>query len=210
MTFKVLTGSEGLHLNPIKPVILCVIGEKANIKLFENLLIPKGYLVVNAASGKVALLEIRSHAIDLVLLDIIKLGMDNFEVRPLESRGRGTPGPGPQGFARQEQRGLFHTKKVCIRDSAGTTKYLLGISEDITERKQSEKILQETLESLKKAFGTIVQVMSSAVEAKNTYTAGHQLRVTDLACAIGTEMGLVKDKIEGILVAACTDCLPTS
>ncbi len=33
---------------------------------------------------------------------------------------------------------LLHTRKVCIRGPDGTTKYLLGISEDITERKLAE------------------------------------------------------------------------
>jgi PAS domain S-box-containing protein len=32
---------------------------------------------------------------------------------------------------------LLHTRKVCIRGSDGTTKYLLGISDDITERKRA-------------------------------------------------------------------------
>jgi PAS domain S-box-containing protein len=75
------------------------------------------------------------------------------------------------------------------------------IAHDITDRKQAEEERQQTLERLKKAFGTIVQVMSSAVEAKDPYTAGHQLRVADLACAIATEMGLVQDMIEGIRMA---------
>ena len=33
---------------------------------------------------------------------------------------------------------LLHTRKVCFRGADGTAKYLLGISEDITERKQAE------------------------------------------------------------------------
>ncbi len=33
---------------------------------------------------------------------------------------------------------LLHTRKICIRGNDGETKYLLGISEDITERKQAE------------------------------------------------------------------------
>jgi PAS domain S-box-containing protein/putative nucleotidyltransferase with HDIG domain len=77
----------------------------------------------------------------------------------------------------------------------------LNVVTDITDRKQAEEERQQTLERLKKAFGTIVQVMSSAVEAKDPYTAGHQLRVADLACAIATEMGLVQDMIEGIRMA---------
>jgi PAS domain S-box-containing protein len=34
---------------------------------------------------------------------------------------------------------LLHTKKVCIKNSDGTAKYLLGISEDITEHKKMER-----------------------------------------------------------------------
>lgn len=42
---------------------------------------------------------------------------------------------------------LLHTRKVCINE--GSTKYLLGISEDITERKQVEKALIESEDRLK-------------------------------------------------------------
>jgi len=52
--------------------------------------------------------------------------------------------------ARKGQR-LLHTRKVCIRGADGVTKYLLGISEDITERKEAEaKLLayQEQLRAL--------------------------------------------------------------
>jgi PAS domain S-box-containing protein len=41
---------------------------------------------------------------------------------------------------------ILHTKKLAIRDEQGQPKYLLGISEDITERKQSEQKLAELLE----------------------------------------------------------------
>jgi len=37
---------------------------------------------------------------------------------------------------------VLHTRKVCIRGADGTTKYLLGVSEDITERKRAEEALK--------------------------------------------------------------------
>ena len=61
--------------------------------------------------------------------------------------------------------------------------------------------LQQTLNSLEKAVGTTIQVLVSAVELRDPYTAGHQSRVADLAHAIATEMGLAPDKIEGIRMA---------
>jgi PAS domain S-box-containing protein len=88
-----------------------------------------------------------------------------------------------------------------IRDKNGKPLSILGEAREITERKEAEENLLLTVESLKKAFVTIIQVMVSAVEMRDPYTAGHQLRVANLACAIATEMGLLQDKIEGILMA---------
>ncbi|MCK9195567.1 MAG: PAS domain S-box protein [Syntrophales bacterium] len=96
---------------------------------------------------------------------------------------------------------ILHTKKVPILDARGKPEYLLGISEDITERIKVEEDLKETLESLRKAFGATVQVLVSAVETRDPYTSGHQTRSADLARAIATEMGLSQEGIVGIRMA---------
>ncbi len=77
----------------------------------------------------------------------------------------------------------------------------LSFLKDITDKKISEMEVQKTLDSLKKAFSTIVQVMVSAVEARDPYTAGHQKRTADLARAIAVEMGLPHEKVDGIRMA---------
>ncbi len=46
--------------------------------------------------------------------------------------------------ARKGQR-LLHTRKVCIKGPDGVTKFLLGISEDITERKLAEEQIKASL-----------------------------------------------------------------
>ena len=76
-----------------------------------------------------------------------------------------------------------------------------GIARDITERKQAEQKLQDTLESLRKSVSATVQVMVSAVEIRDPYTAGHQNRAADLARAIATELGLPQSRIDGIRMA---------
>ncbi len=72
---------------------------------------------------------------------------------------------------------------------------------DITDRKQAEEKLKDTLESLRKAVNTTIQVMVAAVETRDPYTAGHQIRSANLARAIATEMGLPQEKIDAIRMA---------
>jgi HD-GYP domain-containing protein (c-di-GMP phosphodiesterase class II) len=88
-----------------------------------------------------------------------------------------------------------------IRDKDQRPVGILGVTRDITERKKAEAKLQHTLDSLRKAVGATIQVMVSAVERRDPYTAGHQIRSADLARAIATEMGLSPEKIEGIRMA---------
>ena len=87
------------------------------------------------------------------------------------------------------------------RGHDGSVTHYQGIVIDITERKKTEEALRRTLENLRKAFGTTIQVMVASVEARDPYTAGHQLRVANLARAIATEMGLPLETIEGIRMA---------
>jgi PAS domain S-box-containing protein len=78
---------------------------------------------------------------------------------------------------------------------------LIFILQDITDNKLMEAELRSTLESLRKAVGTTIQVLVSASESRDPYTAGHQKKSADVAIAIAMEMGLAQDKIEGIRMA---------
>ncbi|MGA2781303.1 MAG: PAS domain S-box protein [Smithella sp.] len=82
-----------------------------------------------------------------------------------------------------------------------TSNRILVIYYDVTERQQRDEDLKRTVDSLRKAFGTVIQVMVSAVEMRDPYTAGHQIRSADLARAIATEMGLPQEEIDGIRIA---------
>ena len=63
-----------------KPIILCVDDEPANLKLLENILVPRGYEVVTAASGEAALQKVKTQTIDLILMDLMLPGMDGLQV----------------------------------------------------------------------------------------------------------------------------------
>ena len=62
-----------------------------------------------------------------------------------------------------------------VKDEQGKILYIEGLIEDITIRKHAEEQLHQTLDSLKKAVGTTIQVLVSAVESRDPYTAGHQI-----------------------------------
>jgi putative nucleotidyltransferase with HDIG domain len=69
------------------------------------------------------------------------------------------------------------------------------------KRREEEVKLQQALDSLRKAFGTTIQVMVSAIEMRDPYTAGHQKKSADIAVAIAVEMELAQEKIDGIRMA---------
>lgn len=72
---------------------------------------------------------------------------------------------------------------------------------DISEKKEAENTVRETLAKLRGAMGAVIHVMVSTVEARDPYTAGHQQRVSNLARAIGRKMGLPAEMIDGIRLA---------
>jgi PAS domain S-box-containing protein/putative nucleotidyltransferase with HDIG domain len=76
------------------------------------------------------------------------------------------------------------------------------VSRDITDRVAAEEVLKSTLDKLRRTVDGTVSALAATAERRDPYTAGHQRRVMQLACAIGREMGLSDDQIEGIRVAA--------
>jgi HD-GYP domain-containing protein (c-di-GMP phosphodiesterase class II) len=65
---------------------------------------------------------------------------------------------------------------------------------------QTEKALKASYDKLDKTLDAVIQTISLTVEIRDPYTAGHQHRVSNLACAIAAESGLPQDKINGIRV----------
>lgn len=97
--------------------------------------------------------------------------------------------------------GYITVRFFIVKDSHGRTVKTYGVNQDITDRKYAEKQLRDTLESLRRAVGATIQAMVSTVEVRDPYTAGHQLRVADLARAIATDMGLSNERINCVRMA---------
>jgi PAS domain S-box-containing protein/putative nucleotidyltransferase with HDIG domain len=108
----------------------------------------------------------------------------------------------------QSERILIQTKgnripilKSVTRAPINGGELFIESFQDITERKRVGEDLKESFERLRRSLESTVSVLAWAVEMRDPYTAGHQQRVTDLACAIATEMGLSEEQMHGIRVA---------
>ncbi|MDO9567505.1 MAG: response regulator [Candidatus Desulfaltia sp.] len=72
---------------------------------------------------------------------------------------------------------------------------------DRTYRGNLEHEVEERTAELQEILRGVIYALTMTVEYRDPYTAGHQQRVSDLACAIAKEMGFSKDKIMGIRIA---------
>ncbi|HAV10826.1 MAG TPA: hypothetical protein DCX22_04350 [Dehalococcoidia bacterium] len=85
-----------------------------------------------------------------------------------------------------------------LKDKNGNITAALEVVVPITERKQASEDLKHSCEKLQKTLESAVEAMASIAEIRDPYTAGHQIRVTALACAIAAEMGLSAETIADI------------
>lgn len=79
---------------------------------------------------------------------------------------------------------------------------LFVTSRDITNERNHESALFAAQKRIVKSLNQTVSAIASTVGARDTYTASHQIRVADLAVAIGRKMGFDRQKLEGLRLAA--------
>jgi PAS domain S-box-containing protein/putative nucleotidyltransferase with HDIG domain len=116
---------------------------------------------------------------------------------------KGYPKPYEYRFIKKSGEIIWVLERVTSTEYRGS-QATVGSFMDITERKLAEEELKNGLKQLRKAMEGSVQAMALMVESRDPYTAGHQKRVAQLACAIAKEMGLPEDQIDGIRMAAST------
>jgi putative two-component system response regulator len=62
--------------------------------------------------------------------------------------------------------------------------------------------LRQTVDNFQNVLKSTIQFMISAIEARDPYKNGHQMRSANLACAIAAEMGLDQETTDGIRIAS--------
>ena len=77
---------------------------------------------------------------------------------------------------------------------------IVGLLQDVSERRQAERRIEDYVAKLESALRGTVQVASTMSEMRDPYTAGHERRVGEIAAAIANELGLERQRAEGLKV----------
>lgn len=202
-------------MNTSRPLVLIVDDNVTNIDLLVNTLQAE-YRLGIAKNGPKALEYVGKQKPDLVLLDIMMPEMDGFEVcARLKADPETVAIPiifitavtetinKTKGFelgAVDYITKPFHAAEVKAR-----IRTHLSLEEMRRELKSQnvlleEQVAQKTAE-IRQILNASIRSMALMLEIRDPYTAGHQQRVAQLACAIAEKLGLSSTTIDGIRIA---------
>jgi putative two-component system response regulator len=194
--------------------ILIVEDEPLVCRTLERIVSRVGRQCLNVSSAEEALQILEKETFDLILSDIclpgesgIKLmahlgsrypetavimvsGMDDADIveKALEL--------GAYGYIVKP----FRTNEVIISVSSALRRQRLE-AESRRHRENLEQMVQSRTASLMNALDGVVKVITRTIDARDPYTAGHQLRVADLACAIAEKVGMDGEQVKGLRMA---------
>ncbi len=202
-------------MNDHRSLILIVDDNATNIDLLVNTL-KEEYRLGIAKKGMTALEYAAKYHPHLILLDIMMPEMDGYEVCARLKKNPDTRSI-PVIFitAKSEtadktkafEMGAvdyitkpFHTSEVKARVH---THIALGEmkSQLVSQNAQLEQMVEKKTIELQEMLHGSIYSMALMAEIRDPYTAGHQQRVAQLACAIAAKMGLSANVIEGIRIA---------
>ena len=93
---------------------------------------------------------------------------------------------------------IVHEDAELTFEGGGKPVRMVGTVHDITEVREKQEELRQSYGKLQKAMHGTIHAIGLTVEMRDPYTAGHQRRVSQLACAIAREMSLPEEQIKGL------------
>jgi putative two-component system response regulator len=169
-----------------KATVLIADDDALNRELLSEMLITEGYNALCVEDGERALDAIRSHAVDLALLDVMMPGMTGFEVCKTVKAELGTPFLPivlVTGLTRIDERiqGIncgaddFLSKPVNRQELLARTRSLLRLKAYTDELENAE---------------TVLFSLALSIEAKDAYTSGHCERLSEYSVALADRIGM--------------------
>jgi len=184
--------------------ILIVDDEDSMITMIHDALVSIGYPTKSASNACKALDIVKNENISLIISDIRMEKIDGIEfMREVHKHYPDIPFIIMTGY----------TPNYSYEDiiNAGASDFIekpFSIGElkakisRIENEKHNNKKIQQALVMIRKLFKNTVRALTSTLEIRDPYTAGHQVRVAELACAIGQNLGFEKERIEVLCLAS--------
>lgn len=112
------------------------------------------------------------------------------------------PRQGPTWRHRTREGDELHVRVSTHVIDFGNTKAQMVLAHDVTQYRATARRARDAERKLRTALTQTIQVLATACNQRDAYTGGHQQRVCDLAVALGQVLGLSRDQIEGLRLAA--------
>jgi putative nucleotidyltransferase with HDIG domain len=107
------------------------------------------------------------------------------------------------GLAEKEVLDAYNSLELQVRmRTAELVQANRQLQEEVARRTRSEEKLKNGIERMKKNLERTILAIAAVSEIRDPFTAGHQRRVTTLACAIAEEMALSDEQREWLRLAA--------
>ena len=198
-----------------RPLVLIVDDNATNIDLLVSTLKDE-YRLGIAKRGAAALEYAEKYCPNLILLDIMMPEMDGYEVcASLKAKQKTQAIPvifitaksdtldKTKAFAMGAIDYItkpFHTAEVKARVKTHVALEEMK-SQLVAQNARLEQLVEKKTFEIKEMLQGSICSMALMAEIRDPYTAGHQQRVAQLACAIATKMGFSDWLIEGIRIA---------
>ncbi|MDO8737149.1 MAG: response regulator [Thermoleophilia bacterium] len=202
-------------MNDKKNNNILVVDDEATIReILQRTLESEGYQCGTAADASEAITIIDSSEVDLVLSDIMMPGKSGVELlRDIRKKSPDTAVimvtavADTQTAINAMKQGAsdyvtkpFNLVEVMLSVDRALEKKSLILANREYRLKLEEKVQQQT-EEIRLTFLGAVKALAEALEAKDPYTNGHSIRVTELAVTLARESGLSTDEQEQIRLA---------
>jgi len=189
--------------------ILVVDDSAANLKFVESAL-QNTYKLILVKSGEQALKYLQKNSVDLVLLDILMPQMDGFEVYT-EIRKTENNANVPVVFltadadADNEIKCLemgavdFIRKPFIPEVVLNRINHIIQLDE--FNKKLEEKVKEKTIQIEQLSF-EVISTIASMIEAKDSYTKGHSVRVAEYSAMLAEELGWSEEAVQNLKYVA--------
>lgn len=185
-----------------KKIVLVVDDEESILKLSRRLVQQQGYDCLVASNGFEAIKMMEKTQVDVVVTDISMPGMDGTELTKQIKENYLADVIMMTGYFKDLSYEHAVTKgaKDFIQKPFSTKEFQMRLNRVIKERETNAE-LKKSLERMNEIVDGVINSLSSTVDARDPYTAGHQKRVTQLAIKIASSMGFSQTGIASIRMA---------